>query len=304
MQSASIRAGFVRRAVQSIITARSIITAGLFAVTLVSAERAFAATIVEDSIDASFTAFGQWFENDVRPGGSADIVNLNGAGGNLENNAPLPQGAARLQTGFNNNHKAEIGVADSYGTAGAVLNSSFRLGYSFYKANVPGGNTFAAPAIKLTFSNPLTTQNGGDGFVTLVYEDYLNGNSPVATGSWTDVQIDLNNGLFWQTGGFGQAFSQTKLLTLGSWLNEFDADFLDAEMLLLSVGVGSFNQGQDGYFDNVSLSYSSNGTTTFDKTYDFEVRAVAVPEPASLGLLGLGLLLLSFARSRTMRAPE
>lgn len=266
------------------------------AASLMIATESSAAVIIEDSIDAAFVSNGQWFENDVRPGGTASIANLAGAGGNLENNAPLPQGAARLTTGFDNSHKAEIAVADNYGTARNSLNNSFQLGYSFYKENVPGGNTFAAPSIKLTFSNAATV---GDGFVTLVYEPYLNGNSPVATGDWTDVQIDLDNGLFWQTGGFGEAFDQSKLLTLGNWLTEFDADFLDAEMLYLSVGVGSFNQGQDGYFDGVNLAYQTVGAAEFDKTYDFETARTAVPEPGTLGLLGLGILGLALARRRS-----
>lgn len=268
------------------------------AASLMIATESSAAVIIEDSIDAAFVSNGQWFENDVRPGGTASIANLAGTGGNLENNAPLPQGAARLTTGFDNSHKAEIGVADAYGTAGNVLNDSFQLGYSFYKVNVPGGNISAAPSIKLTFFNAATV---GDGFVTLVYEPYLNGNSPVATGDWTDVQIDLNNGLFWQTGGFGEAFDQEKLLTLGDWLTEFDGDFLDAEMLLLSVGVGSFNQGQEGYFDNVSLAYQTIGAATFDKTYDFEAARTAVPEPGTLGLLGLGILGLGLVRRRASK---
>ncbi len=275
-----------------------LIGAVALAASLLAASESSAAVIIEDSIDSSFVANGQWFENDVRPGGTASIADLSGTGGNLENNAPLPQGAARLTTGFDDNHKAEIGVADTYGTAGNVLNNSFQLGYSFYKANVPGGNTFAAPSIKLTFFNPLTV---GDGFVSLVYEPYLNGNNPVATGDWTDVQIDLNSGLFWQTGGFGQVFDQSKLLTLGDWLTEFDADFLAAQMLLLSVGVGSFNQGQDGYFDNVSLAYDTIGAATFDKTYDFEVARTAIPEPGTLGLLGLGILGLGLVRRRSMK---
>lgn len=256
-----------------------------------------ATVIIEDSIDTVFVSNGQWYENDVRPGGVASIATLTGVGGNLENNAPLPQSAARLTTGFDNSHKAEIGVADAYGTAGNILNSSFELSYSFYKEEVLGGNVFAAPSIKLTYYNAAFA---GDGFVTLVYESYLNGDSPVGTGDWSDVQIDLDNGLFWQTGGFGQSFDQSKLFTLNDWLTEFDADFLNAEMLMLSVGVGSFNQGQDVYFDNVSLAYETVGAAIFDKTYNFEA-ATEVSESGTLSLLGVSLLALGYIRRRSIK---
>ena len=177
------------------------------------------------------------------------------------------------------------------------------MSYSFYKENVPGGNTSAAPAIKLAFFNQATADAGNDGFVTLVYEPYFNGNNPVTTGVWTDVLIDLDNGLFWQTGGFGQAGTQDTRLTLGTWLTTFDADFQDANMTVLSVGVGSFNQGQEGYVDNVRLSYQTAGTPGFDKTYNFEA-ATAVPEPGTLGMLGLGLLAFGLVRARGLRAAK
>jgi hypothetical protein len=50
-----------------------------------------------------------WSKTDVRPGGTADIVDLTGTGGNLENNQPLPDGALKLTTDATNAAKAEVG---------------------------------------------------------------------------------------------------------------------------------------------------------------------------------------------------
>jgi hypothetical protein len=95
---------------------------------------------------------GVWYENDVRDGGTVAIVDLTGAGGDLENNQPLPTGAVRLTTGFADNDKAEIGVVDDYGTPGDVF-STLSVGYSYHKASVAGGNQAAAPSLKLAFWN-------------------------------------------------------------------------------------------------------------------------------------------------------
>ena len=78
-----------------------------------------------------------WYENDVRDGGTVSIVDLTGAGGDLENNQPLPTGAVLVTTGFADGDKAEIGVVDDYGTPNDVF-TTLSVGYSYHKASVVG----------------------------------------------------------------------------------------------------------------------------------------------------------------------
>jgi len=245
----------------------------------VTASEAQAQEIVTSFAPAGTTDTGVWFENDVRAGGSASTEDLTSLGGNLENNQPLPSGAAKLTTDSTNEAKAEVAVIDGYGMPQAIL-SSLGIFYSYHKvANPdPGHNPFAAPSVKLTFLNPVCDDpdSGGDCFGTLVYEPTWNhpgsigSSSSVPIDEWIAVTIDDENGVFWWTGGFGEPNTAggPPLRTLAEWNDEFSTDFGDSELFQISIGVGTFNQGQIGYFDDVQIVHDHDGS--FDKSYDFE----------------------------------
>ena len=109
----------------------------------------------------------------------------------------------------------------------------------------------------------------------------------VPTGDWESVAITADSGLFWWNGGFGQANSGggPPLKTLTDWMTAFNIDFDDAELVGLSMGVGTYNQGQDTYFDDVSMSSG----TGYSASYNFE-PTVDVPVPSTLLLVGIGVL--------------
>ena len=225
---------------------------------------------------ATFQGPGVWFQNDVRVNGTAGIVDLTGEGGDLENGQPLPIGAARLTTDADNASKAEVGVPDAYGIVDDIL-ASLEVFYSYYKVD-NGPNEFAAPSIKLAFSDAACDDPAslGDCGGTLTYEPYWNQASAPGfavappTGAWQDVVIDATTGLFWWSGGFGQpnSFGGPPLRTLDEWRSVLSSDFGTAELYLVSVGVGTFNQNQIGYFDDVQISHGFDGG--FAAWYDFE----------------------------------
>lgn len=234
---------------------------------------------------------GVWFATDVRPGGTANIVNLTGAGGNLENNQPLPTGAVELTTDGTNAAKAEIGIGYDFGkTTVSDIVSSLALGYSYYKANV--GATAPAPSIKLSFlADPSHPATNGDNFVTLIYEPYVNPtyNNPQVD-AWQNVSITGTSGLFWSNGGLGlgNSFAGPPYQTLSAWLNtsnsQTDNSFSFAHLVSMQVGVGSYNPDQVGYFDAVHLAFNdTTNSNSFDTTYDFQ----AVPEPSALAIFSL-----------------
>ncbi len=249
------------------------------------------ATIVSE-IKSSYTGDYIWFKNDVRANGTASIENLSGKGGNLENNAPYPTGAAKLTTGLSNTDKAEIGIGGNFGTIGNFVASQGQLGYDYYKS-ASDANPFAAASMKLAVADP---NSGGVKF--LIYEAYGNmpGNPPVDT--WTNVTINSGSGTFWHNGILGEDSQGANVAagkTLDGWASELGDAFLELQIIGLSVGVGSYNQGMTAYFDGVFFYGNDH-----ELLYDFEVSVV--PLPAALPLYGAGVAILGFLGWRRKKA--
>ncbi len=258
-------------------TYTGLLTAAVLVGSLAMTSPALAQTTVTSFAPSTNTTPGVWFENDVRTGGTASITDLTGLGGDLEINQPLPSGAAKITTDFTNAAKAEVGVGADYGTVAGIL-ASLQVGYSWHKAANAGQNSSAAPSIKLSFFNAacIDPASAGDCFGALVYEPYQNGFGNPAVDTWNRSELDYTNGTWWWTGGFGfpNGGGGGVMQTLADWETAFSADFPGASLVLVSIGVGSYNQGQIGYFDEVTIA-----GTIADASYDFE----AAPQFGTLG---------------------
>lgn len=247
---------------------------------------AFAGTAVAQTTVYSLAPFsptpttGVWYLSNITGSGMAQTVDLTGFGGNLETNQPLPSGSCVLTTTTNNGDRANIGLPGVFGATQDVF-PSLAISYSWHKASNPGQNLTAAPSLKLTIFNPtcVAPASAGDCFGTLIYEPSWNGpgstsltpiSSNPALDTWTTSSIDYNNGLFWWSGGFGQPSGGggPPLKTLAEWAAVFSADFPTATLAQIEIGVGSFNQNQLGYVDNVSVSHSAG--SGYNETFDFE----------------------------------
>lgn len=259
---------------------------------LLVAPNADAGTVIVNQLDSGVP--GTW-GTFVTGGGSASLVDLTGLGGNLENSQPLAIGAGFLTTGANNSDRGEIGINKDFGLASDLLNT-LEVGYSYYKVNV--GNLSAAPSLKLAIYNP---DGVGDSFGQLIYEASWNqpsgGSHAPPTDAWQTVSIDADTGAgdnasggWWWTGGFGQpnGAGGTPIQSAREWGASFatSSDFTGARIVGISVGVGTFNQSQQGYFDRVVFGAVSQEPTI----WDFEPSSSVVPEPTSaltFGMIGL-----------------
>lgn len=258
--------------------------------------------------DAAGDVVDTWEISRLESGGSATLTDISSLGGNLQSNIPSGStGALRLSTGLNNSDVAEISTYRNFGDAATVL-QSLNVSYSYYKQSVSGGNVFAAPALKITVHSATGT---GDNYGQLVYEPTWNqpttGSQPAPTDAWQSVSINSATGAssdasggWWWTGGFEIANSSggPPLRSLGEWVAALQAsdslDFSTSQVTALTLGVGTFNQGQIGYVDSLSIAHSGG----FNTTYNFSVSAV--PEPASAAF-GFGLLALVAAGLRRSR---
>lgn len=223
-----------------------------------------------------------WMYGDMRDGGTANVSSVSGLGGNLEANAPLGNDAVKLTTGANNNDKAEIVLNNDFGQVQAIFNSNLSISYDYYRENQAGLNTFAAPSLKLGFYNG-NCAPGDDCYFQLIYEPYQN--SSLVDSDWTSINLDLNFGMLWNTGGFGLASGGggCPCLSLADTLAATNFNFQEASLVSIALGLGTYNQGVTGYIDNVSIN-----TDSYSNTFDFE--RTEVPEPTTIAIAALGLL--------------
>ncbi len=252
---------------------------------------------------------GVWYESRVTESGAVEIVDLGGVGGALETDAPLGSGVVKLTTTGNVQDRAQIGIVDNFGAAADVL-QGITISYDYFKQTqaVVGYDTFAAPSVRIV----LTTVDNGvviDGG-TLTYEPYWNqpggGAPPAPSDAWQSVAITedtgegdsgtLSNvdGGWWWSGGYNESnsFGGLPVRSLEEWAAVFAAsdatDFANAQVSLISIGIGGWNEFQVNYFDNVQVAIPSAGIA---RSYNFEI-----PEPTTLALLGLGGLGLLMRR--------
>lgn len=223
--------------------------------------------------DADLVSF-VWYDWFTTGTGVPSTVSLTGLGGDLEANQPLPTGAALLTTELDNADRTNVGLFNIMGgTVGEVV-PTLTLGYDFYKAAhpSPAANRNAAAALKLEIYNETCDETaGGDCYATLIWEAYQNGYGNFPTQDiWQNVAIDADNGSFWTTGGFGlpSGGGGCPCRTLNEYVAASTPDFAQATIVSVQIGVGSYNQGQIAYFDNVTIGHEFGDG--LDLAYNFE----------------------------------
>ncbi|MFM2357963.1 MAG: hypothetical protein RJA61_700 [Candidatus Parcubacteria bacterium] len=282
-----------------------------FCVLCVLSVEVHAVTVTVTSL-APAPATGVWtIETTGATPGSGSIVNLSGVGGNLEANQPAGPSAVKLTTGADNNDRANVFLRQDFGLASNILNTH-TFGYSYFKEAV--GDPAPAPSLKIEIFSAGGT---GDNFGALIYEPNWNqpgpGSQPPPTGGWQHLSIisttgtgDDSTGGWWWNGGFDQPSGSggVPIKSLSEWTTLFasDPDFTTARVVGIGVGLGSFNNNQVGYFDNVFIEapiapFNNAPTNGFSAVYDFE-SAPVIPEPASATLLMAGMVGFGLRRRR------
>lgn len=215
-------------------------------------------------------SYDSWYANNVRAGSSAGITNTypDAGNGSLEFGAP---------TGAKADFEYYFSAPNRFSLS--TLNV---LSYDVYRNSSSTAAARYEPALRLYVSDGSHT-----GY--LVFEGTYNGQP--ATPVDTIAANNVISNYFWATGSLPDAFNVYNR-TLSDWTNRLP----NLQVLGLSTGVGS---GWDGTFsgaiDNIAYGVAGRDPTTFN----FEVAgATAVPEPASIALLTVGLVGLAANRRR------